>query len=74
MRSGRMLWIGKEKVFTRFDYGSAEQSCRELDLHGLFGDVLGKNLETPPVFYYYFCLVINLKWPGFLWMGLQNIW
>ena len=38
-RNGRILWIRKEKVFTRFDYGLAEQRCRELHLDGLCGDL-----------------------------------
>ena len=57
-----MLWIREEEVFTGLDYGSAEQRCRELDLHGLCGDVRREDPEAPPpLFYHYFCLVMHLE-------------
>ena len=57
-----MIWIREEEVFTRFDYGSVEQRCRELDLHGLCGDVRREDPEAPPpLFYHYFCLDLCLS-------------
>jgi hypothetical protein len=66
--------IREEKVFTGIDYGSAEQRCRELDFHGLCGDVRGENPEAPPPLF-------SLSLSGFmsskgkasvLWMVLGN--
>lgn len=47
-----MLWIREEEVFTKFDYSSVEQRCRELDLHGLWG-VMGaeKSLRLLRLFF-----------------------
>ncbi len=57
-----MLWIRKEEVFTGLDYGSAVQRCRELDLHGLCGDVRREDPEAPTrLVYHYFCLVMQLE-------------
>lgn len=50
------------KVFTGLDYGSAEQRCRELDLHSLSGDVSREDPEAPPpLFYHNFYLVMYLE-------------
>ena len=58
-RSGRMLWIRKEKVFTRFDYDSTEQRCRHLDLDVVSSDVRRENPEaTPPLFCHHLGLVV----------------
>jgi hypothetical protein len=47
---------------SRFDYGSAEQRCRELHLHGFCSDVRREDPEVPPpLFYHYFCLVMHLE-------------
>ena len=57
-----MLWIREEEVFTGLDYGSAEERCRELDLHGLCGDVRREDPEAPPpLFYHSFCLDLCLS-------------
>ena len=54
-----MLWIREEEVFPRSDYGAPPQRCREHDLDGICGDVCREDLEAhPPLFYYYFCLVL----------------
>ena len=68
-----MLWIREEEVFTGLDYGSAEQRCRELDLHGLCGDVRREDPEAPPpLFYHYFCLDLCLSEARLPLDGAQN--
>jgi hypothetical protein len=69
-----MLWIREEEVFTRFDYGSVEQRCRELDLHGLCGDVRRVDPEAPPpLFITIFTWIYAFQRPGSLWMALRRI-
>jgi len=56
-----MLWISKEEVLHRFDYGASPQRCREHDLNGICGDVCSEDLEAlPPLFCYDSCLVMHL--------------
>lgn len=43
-----MLWIRKEEVFPRSDYGASPQRCREHDLNGICGDVCREDPEAPP--------------------------
>lgn len=54
-----MLWIREEKVFTKFNYGLAEQSCKELYLHGFCGDVGREDPEAPPPIF------LSLFLPGY---------
>jgi hypothetical protein len=49
------------EVFSEVDYASAGQRCRDLDLHGISGDVRGEDPEAPPyLFCPYFCLGMRL--------------
>jgi hypothetical protein len=56
-----MLWLRKAQVFSRFDYGSFVQRCRDHDLDGISGDVRREDQKaSPPHFCHYLCLVVRL--------------
>ena len=56
-----MLWLRKAQVFTRFDYGTFAQRCRDLDLDGIPGDVRREAQKASlPLICHYLCLVVRL--------------
>jgi hypothetical protein len=53
---------------------SVDNRCRDLDLHGISGDVCREDPEAPPpIFVTIFAWVYAWQWPGILWMALRNI-
>jgi hypothetical protein len=68
-----MLWIREAEVFSKVDYASAGQRCRDLDLHGISGDVRGEDPEAPPpLFCPYLCLGMRLAMASLPLDGAQE--
>ena len=56
-----MLWIRQAQIFAWVNHAPSTEKCRNVDFHGISGDVCREDLEAPPpLFCPYLCLDIRM--------------